>query len=245
MTTIDLNADVGEGAGFDDQLIPLLSSANIACGAHAGDDSTMQQGVAMAVAGGVVVGAHPGFPDRKHFGRQEVNLSPEDLQDTLQAQLLALHQHGQFAYVKPHGALYNLAARDAEIAQLVVKCVQAFDASLGLLALANSELQRAGERSGLRVAAEAFVDRRYDAAGRLVSRSVAGAVIHDAAEAVSQAVDLVCENRVTALTGERIVITPDSLCVHGDTPGAVEFVRRLRSALENQGVEVKSFWAAG
>lgn len=242
MATIDLNADVGEGAGADADLMPLLSSANIACGGHAGDATSMQQTLALANECHVVPGAHPGFPDRENFGRREMQIPPAELRESIYQQMVALRGQGAFTYVKPHGALYNMAARDESISELVVGCIKEFDASLGLLALANSVLETAGRKAGLRVAAEAFVDRRYDSAGRLVSRTVAGAVIESEQEAVAQAMSMVLEQRVKTVTGDWIRLEPDSLCVHGDTPGALAFVRRLQSELGREGVEVKSCW---
>jgi UPF0271 protein len=239
---MDLNCDVGEGAGADAELMPLITSANIACGAHAGDPQTMASTLALARMEGVVAGAHPGYPDRENFGRRELNLEPAELTRSLVEQLTALREAGEYAYVKPHGALYNQAARDEALAHVVVRVVKDFDENLGLLAQAGSALARVGEEAGLRVAAEAFADRAYDATGRLVPRSQPGALITDEEQAVEQVLEMTLHGRVRALSGEWVPVQADSICVHGDNPRAVAFVRRLRQALVGEGVQIQSCW---
>lgn len=240
--TIDLNCDVGEGAGNDAELIPHISSANIACGAHAGDEATMRETFALAMAAGTTPGAHPGFPDREHFGRREMPMDLPELRATLLHQLTALRQVGAFRYVKPHGALYNLAARDEAVAQVVVETVADFDAELGLMALAGSKLLHFGRDRGLITAAEAFADRAYTAKGALVSRGQPGAVLDSETAAVEQVLEMVQRGRVRAISGEWVPVQADSICVHGDNPQAVAFVQGLRQGLAAAGVEIKSNW---
>ncbi|GAB5560550.1 MAG: 5-oxoprolinase subunit PxpA [Synoicihabitans sp.] len=243
MKTIDLNCDVGEGVGCEEDLLPLVSSANIACGAHAGDVTTMAHTTALAKRLGVVAGAHPGFADRPNFGRVELRLSPSELAASLTEQLQALANHGTFRYVKPHGALYNMAARDRDIAQVVVKTIKAFDAQLGLLALAGSALWDEGQSAGLLTAGEAFADRKYDANGRLVSRAVTGAVLEDEGEVIEQVLSLARDHRVKSREGKWIKVAADSLCLHGDNQHAVALARRIRAVLAEAGVTVKSPWS--
>lgn len=243
MTTIDLNCDLGEGAGHDDELLSLISSANVACGAHAGDAATIRAAVSGAERHNVVIGAHPGYADREHFGRRELELDPTALRESLRDQITVLRTEApNVAYVKPHGALYNQAARDARLAALVVDVVRAFERPLGLLAPAGSELWRAGEAAGLTLRAEVFADRAYDAVGRLVPRGAPGAMIEDEAVAVAQVLDMVRDGRVRSLTGEWVSVQADSICVHGDNPQAVAFVRRLWEALEAEGIAIRSCW---
>jgi UPF0271 protein len=244
MRSIDLNCDVGEGIGLESALLPWVTSANVACGAHAGDDGTMAATLRLAEENGVVAGAHPGFADRENFGRLELDLPPAELAASLREQLDRLRSHGEFHYVKPHGALYNLAAQDHRTARLVVDVVRAYDPRLGLLALAGSELEQAGREAGLPVCAEAFADRAYDDAGHLVSRREPGAVLTSAEAAVDQVLGMVLQGRVKSSAGNWIELRPDSICLHGDNPQAVAFARELRAALAAAGVEVKSCWGA-
>lgn len=247
--SVDLNADMGEsfGAytiGLDGELIKYISSANIACGLHAGDPLVMERTVALAAAHGVAVGAHPGYPDLQGFGRREINLSPAEVKAYVMYQVGALMAFARAAgvkltHVKPHGALYNTAARDPRIAAAVVEAVKAVDEGLVLLALAGSEMVKAARAAGLAVAQEVFADRAYYADGTLVPRGVPGAVIHDPAVAIPRAVRMVTEGRVVAITGEEVAVWADSICVHGDNPQAVEFARRLREALVAAGVQIK------
>jgi 5-oxoprolinase (ATP-hydrolysing) subunit A len=242
VTAIDLNCDVGEGAGQDAELMPLISSANVACGAHAGDQVTMAETLRLAAENDVVAGAHPGFADRGNFGRCELNLSPAELRESVLEQLGALRAHGSFAYVKPHGALYNLAARDGAVARILVSAVRDFDATLGLLALAGSALWQAGDSAGLHTKAEAFADRAYDRHGFLVSRDLPGALLADATAAADQVLEMVTAGRVRSIDGNWVSLRPDSICLHGDNPAAIALARQLRSALESTGVRVRSGW---
>lgn len=242
MKRIDLNCDAGEGMGQETALFPLVTSANIACGAHAGDAGTMADTMKKAQTQHVVPGAHPGFADREHFGRRELPHTPAELHRLVSDQLDALREHGAFHYVKPHGALYNLAARDAEVARVVVQAVRAFDPLLGLLALDGSELWRAGIAAGLQTRAEAFADRAYDERGRLVPRQHPDAVLATEEAAAGQVLEMVTAGRVRSITGTWVPLRPDSICLHGDHPGAVGFARKLRELLHAEGVAVQSCW---
>ena len=245
---MDLNCDIGEsfGAwrmGADADVMPWISSANIACGFHAGDFSTMQQTVALAHKHGVAVGAHVSLPDLQGFGRRELRVTPDE------AHAMTLYQIGalaafvraagtRLAHVKPHGALYNMAAKDAALAQAIARAVRDFDADLILVGLAASELPRAGEQIGLRVAHEAFADRRYEADRTLTPRRQADAVIDDIDACVAQAVRIVTNGNVETRDGQLVDIRADTICVHGDRPDAAAFARRLREALERNGTVV-------
>ncbi len=241
---IDLNADLGEGAPDDAALLALVTSANIACGWHAGDARLMQATVRAAVARGVAIGAHPSYPDRENFGRREMHLSPDDVRADVIYQVGALaalvHDAGsRLHHVKPHGALYNQAARDPALADAIVDAVRAVDPGLAIYGLAGGELLRAAERAGLRAVAEVFADRGYRADGSLVPRSQPGALIHDTDEAVARSLRMVQEGVVQAVTGETVPIQAQTLCLHGDGPHALAFARALRQALTSAGVTLQ------
>jgi len=239
--TIDLNCDLGESFGAwrmgdDDAVMPYISSANIACGYHAGDPDTMRRTVALALRAKVAIGAHVSLPDLAGFGRREMRVSANE------AHAMTLYQVGalaafaraagaRLAHVKPHGALYNMAARDAALADAIARAVHAFDPALQLVGLAGSELPRAGERAGLAVAHEAFADRRYEADGSLVSRREADAVIHDVDAAVAQALALARGEAISARSGVPLRVRADTICVHGDRVDAGAFAHRLHAAL--------------
>lgn len=238
MPRIDLNCDLGEGAGHDAELMSLITSANIACGAHAGDEATMRATVALAQQHGVAIGAHPGFADRENFGRREIGLPPGELAKLVGDQIAALARLAPLTHVKPHGALYNLAARDAAVAKVIAEAVRATGAPLVLFALAGSELVRAGRAAGLQVAEEVFADRTYQRDGSLTPRSRADALIDDEARAVAQVLRMVREGKVRATDGTDVSIRADTICVHGDGPHAVAFARLLRTELAHAGVEL-------
>jgi 5-oxoprolinase (ATP-hydrolysing) subunit A len=248
MTTIDLNADVGESfgpwpLGEDDRLIPLLSSANVACGFHAGDPGTIERTVALAVRAGVAVGAHPGYPDLAGFGRRELAMAPAELEAAILYQLGAVAAFARAAgaelhHVKAHGALYNTAARDPAVAESVARAVRRFSRDVVLFGLAGSVQLEAGRAAGLAVAAEAFPDRAYEGDGSLRSRSRAGSVLTDSAEIAARAVALARDGQVTACDGTVLRLRPDTLCLHGDTPGAAEHARAVRAALEAAAIQV-------
>ena len=240
---VDLNADVGEGRGQDAALLRIVSSANIACGFHAGDRGTMRATVALCREHGVAVGAHPSFPDLDGFGRREMTLSPREIEECVTSQLRALAdiaaaQGVRMRHVKPHGALYNMAAGDRAVADVVARAVAAFDPALVLFALAGSALIAAGDRAGLATAAEAFADRAYRADGSLVPRTEPGAVLHDAGIVVPRAIAMVRDGAVVADDGTRLTLRVDTICVHGDTPAAADLAARLRAALEEAGIAV-------
>jgi UPF0271 protein len=252
---IDLNSDVGEsfGAyrlGADAEVMHSITSANVACGYHAGDPAVMRETIRLARDAGVAVGAHPGFPDLLGFGRREMRASPREIEDMVLYQIGALaaiarSEGVRLAHVKAHGALYNMAARDRSFADAIARAVRAFDPSLILFGLPASELLRAGETAGLHVASEGFADRAYAPDGSLVSRTADGAVIHDPDVVATRALKMVTEGRVTAIDGSEIVIEVTTLCVHGDTAGAPELTRRLRAGLEQHGIAVRPVSKAG
>jgi 5-oxoprolinase (ATP-hydrolysing) subunit A len=243
-TRFDFNCDMGEsfGAwrmGLDAEVLPFVTSANVACGFHAGDPGTMRRTVALAEAKGVAVGAHPGFPDLRGFGRRNLAATPEDVRDDLVYQIGALQAFTRartLQHVKPHGALYNMAVPGGELARAIGEAVLQVDPGMLLVALAGSRWADEAERLGLRVAREAFADRALNADGTLVPRSKPGAVIHEAQEVIERSVRLATERTVVAITGEVIDVQADTLCLHGDTPDAVRLAAALRAALEKAGV---------
>ena len=248
MKRIDLNCDLGESFGAwcmgeDAALLELVSSANVACGFHAGDPVVMQRTVRLAAAHGVAIGAHVSLPDLQGFGRREMKVSANEVYALSLYQLGALHAFvraagTQLAHVKPHGALYNMAARDRALADAIAAAVHAFDSQLILFGLAGSALLDAGTARGLPVAAEAFADRRYLADGSLQPRSEAGAVIDDAGAATGQALAIARDGVTTAADGIRINLHADTLCLHGDGAHAVPLARRLRAVLEAADVHI-------
>ena len=247
---IDLNADVGEspdqGASNPDLgILPHITSANIACGFHAGNPAVMRATVELAREHGVAVGAHPGFPDPEGFGRRELQFSAADVEYFVAHQVGALAAIAaalgvRLQHVKPHGALFNMAVRDSDLADAVAKAAASIDRTLILFGLPGSEILAAGQRSGLRTAAEGFADRAYQPDGTLVSRSRPGSVIDDPIVVVQRGLRMVLERAVEAIDGTVVDLRIDSLCVHGDTPGAAELASRLRSAFVDNGVEVKA-----
>jgi 5-oxoprolinase (ATP-hydrolysing) subunit A len=245
MPQLDFNCDLGEGCGNDARIVPLISSASIACGGHAGDARSMHETVALCLEHDVAIGAHPSFEDRAHFGRREVELPLDELRASATRQIAALAavcaQHGtHLDHVKPHGALYNVAARDDAIAEAVASAIHAFDPSLILYALSGSRLAHAGSKLGLRVAHEVFAERAYDADGRLAPRGTHGAVIDDMDAALGQVRRLLRDGVVVARDGSHVPLRADTLCLHGDRADAIGFARALRKALEDEGVEVRA-----
>lgn len=241
--SIDLNADIGEGSGCDSELLDLVSSASISCGAHAGDDRTMRVAIEAALRRGVSVGAHPGYPDPANFGRRETGDSPATIRDLMLSQLetfasVCADAGATFAHVKPHGALYNRAQRDRGVAESIVHAVAAVDGSLLVLGMPGSELLAAATRFGLPAAREAFLDRAYDAGGNLLSRDQAGAVIDDPATAAARAESIAATGTLEAADGSSVAVTAETLCVHGDNPGAVALVHAARTRLEQRGIAI-------
>jgi len=242
MRTIDLNCDLGEGAGQDAALMPLVSSANIACGAHAGDAATMAATVALARAHGTAIGAHPGFEDRENFGRTERAVTPAEAARLVAAQVAALAAIAgpDLRHVKLHGALYNQTARDAALAAAVAERLAADWPRLVVFALAGSEFARAARARGLAVAEEVFADRTYRADGALTARSRPDALIHDEETAVAQVRRMVLEGKVGSVDGTDAAVRADTVCVHGDGARATAFARRLREELDRCGVAVRA-----
>jgi 5-oxoprolinase (ATP-hydrolysing) subunit A len=241
MRSIDLNCDLGEEAGHDAELMPLITSANIACGAHAGSLATMRATVALAQKHAVSIGAHPGFADREHFGRRELSLGPTEIRQLVTEQIARLAEFAPIRHVKPHGALYNLAARDRTTAEAVVGAIVAFDPRVALFAPPASELAKAGSRAKLRVAQEVFADRTYQRDGTLTPRNQSGAIITDASAAVAQVLQLVQTGRVPVQGGGEIEMRADTICVHGDGPAPVAFATRLAQALRDAGIRLRNF----
>lgn len=245
MATIDLNADLGEGDAYDEALLEIVSSCNVACGGHAGNQESMAATVRAAMINGVSVGAHPGYPDREGFGRVSGFLAGQALYDALTEQLttladIAAQLGARLTHVKPHGALYNDAIADRGLADVIARAVAELHGEPAFVGMANTELQAAAERHGLAFIAEAFVDRAYEADGTLVSRSEPGAVHGELAVITTQAVRLAEVGRVTARNGAVIEVVADTLCIHGDTPGAAEAARAVRDVLESHGIEIRS-----
>jgi len=243
---IDFNCDMGEsfGAytlGHDDRIIESITSANIACGFHAGDPGWMRRTVALAERHGVGVGAHPGFPDLHGFGRRNLAASPGEVRDDLVYQigaLTAFTRDKRLQHVKPHGALYNMAVENDALASAICQAVVEVDPRMILVVLAGSRWVALAERMGLRAAREVFADRAFNADGTLVSRSKPGSVLHDLNEVVDRSLRLVTEGRVTAITGEVIELHADTICLHGDTPGSVHLAAALKAAFERAGVQL-------
>jgi len=243
LPTLDFNCDLGEGCGNDAAIVPLISSASIACGAHAGDEATMRATIRLCRDHGVAMGAHPSFEDREHFGRRELALDRDEIARLVQSQLarlaaIATGEGVRMAHVKPHGALYNLAARDRGVADAIARAIVAFDSSLMLYGLSGSQLAAAGEAAGLRVVHEVFAERAYDADGTLAPRGTPGAVIDDLDTALAQVRTLLRDGVMVARDGSRVPLRADTLCLHGDRPDAADFARALRKALDADGIAV-------
>lgn len=248
---IDLNSDLGESfgpwpMGQDADLMASISSANVACGFHAGDPGAMRETIRLANTNGVAIGAHPGFPDLVGFGRREIKATPQEVEDFVLYQVAALAgmaaaQGVRLQHVKAHGALYNMACRDRGLADAIARAVAAFDRRLILFGLPGSELLKAGRDAGLSVASETFADRAYEADGSLASRQKAGSVIHDPAIVVARAIKMVREREVVATDGTTIALEADTICLHGDTKGAADLARSVRQGLEGAGILIRSF----
>ena len=245
---INLNADMAEGFGAydigdDAGILKIIGSANIACGFHAGDPLTMQTVVREAVREGVTIGAHPGFNDLWGFGRRRIDMRPEDLEYMVAYQIgalqaMATYSDAKVTHLKPHGALNNMAAENREYALAIGRAIKSVDRDIIYLALAGSEMEKAGRELGLRVAVEGFCDRQYEDDGNLTSRKLPGAVIKDPVVAARRVVDMVVNNTITSRSGKKIPCKLHSLCVHGDEPTAVALARSVREALESAGVQL-------
>lgn len=252
MTRVDLNADMGESFGVyalgdDDALLRSVTSANIACGFHAGDPGTMARAVAACVAHGVAFGAHPGLPDLTGFGRRALAVTPAEVRDLMTYQIGALAafaaRHGQrLRHVKPHGALYSMAERDLAIATAIAHAVREVDMGLILMGLSGGSLVAAGRAAGLQVANEVFADRSYAPDGTLTPRGLPGAVLHDPAQVAARIVRLVTEGTIAASDGSDLTLAADTICLHGDSPGVALLAHAARQALETVGVTI---WPLG
>jgi UPF0271 protein len=248
MTTIDLNSDLGESfgrwtLGSDAELMKTITSANVACGYHAGDPGVMRTTVRLARDAGVAVGAHPGLPDLAGFGRRNMAVSPDEVEDMVLYQVgalaaIAAAENVRLQHVKPHGALYNMAVKDRGLADAIARAVRALDATLALFALPGTELEKAGLAAGLRVVREGFADRAYEADGSLTPRTRPGAVIHTPEEVIGRVVRMVRDGVVRAINGNDIPMRIDTICTHGDTPSSHELTRQLRAGLEADGIAV-------
>ena len=247
---VDLNADVGESfgqfsIGEDEALLRSVTSASVAAGVHGGDPTVLRQTIRLAKAQGVAVGAHPGLPDLAGFGRREMRLTPREAEDLVLYQIAAVagvaaSEGIRLSHVKPHGALYNMAARDADLARAIVRAVSAFDRSLRLFAPAGSEMAKAADADGLRVTCEAFADRAYHADGSLVGRQIPGALMTRPEEVVARVLRMVLARLVTTLDGADIPVRADTICIHGDTPGSGGLAAALRAGLQAAGVVVRA-----
>lgn len=241
---VDLNADLGEGAGHDDELLALVTSANIACGFHAGDADTIRHSIDAARAHDVAVGAHPSLFDRENFGRKEVPVKPAEVFDAVVYQLGIFQAIAEAAgvrpnHVKPHGALYNMAVRNEELADAIARAVASVHPKLILFAPVKSALARASEAHSLQIAHEVFADRNYCSDGSLVSRSRPDALLHDPAEAAPRVLRMLREGKVRSVDDVDVDVRAETICLHGDNPEAVDFARALRSHLEKEGVTIK------
>ncbi|HHB1424913.1 TPA: 5-oxoprolinase subunit PxpA [Serratia odorifera] len=242
---VDLNADLGEGCANDQALLQLVSSANIACGFHAGDAQTMRQSVRWAQQYGVAIGAHPSFPDRENFGRTRMQLPPETVFAQVVYQLGALAaiaraEGAVMVHVKPHGMLYNQAAVEPALAEAIARAVQAVDPALRLVGLAGSELIRAGERLGLATRQEVFADRGYLADGTLVPRGQPGALIDNDEHALQQTLEMVRHHRVRSVEGKWAAVQAETVCLHGDGEHALEYARKLRESFKKHNISVSA-----
>jgi len=246
MRYIDINCDMGEGMDNDAALMPYISSVNIACGYHAGNEETMQQTVALASRYGVAIGAHVSFLDKENFGRKEMELPLDVVYELVLQQLIILQkivktQAVSIKHVKPHGALYNMSARDKQLADIIARVVHDFDPSLILVGLSNSHSINEAKTLGLQTASEVFADRRYEENGSLRSRSLPGALLEDADEVAEQVLKMVSNRTVIAITGKEIPVTAETICIHGDGKHAVEFAQTIYQNLKNHSIEIKPF----
>lgn len=249
--TIDLNSDMGEGFGAyrmgdDEAILDVVSSANVACGAHAGDPEIMAKTFAAAKVRGIAVGAHPGYPDLWGFGRRIIPFTMSEIEHLVAYQIgaamaLSTQAGHPITYVKAHGALGNLTQTEADVAKAIGSAVKAVDPNLVLLTFANGQLERWAADNGMRSCAEIFADRAYTDEGQLVHRKVPGAVLHDPAKAAARALRMVQEGAIETITGKLLKAPIGSICVHGDTPGAIEMASQVRRTLEGAGVHIKSF----
>lgn len=245
MLRIDINCDMGEGIGNDELLMPFISSANIACGYHAGDEKIMQQTIETAIKNKVAIGAHPSFFDKKNFGRTEMNLPADGIYDLVILQLRTIdkivkEKNARLHHVKPHGALYNMSARDPIIAKAIAEATRDFDDRLILFGLSGSHSIGEARAIDLRTASEAFADRTYQDDGRLTPRSQPNAMIEHVDRSIQQSLQMIMEKTVTSVNGKKIPIIADTICIHGDGKHAVEFAKTIHKALKKKNIEIKT-----
>ena len=241
MYKINLNCDLGEGAAFDEKIIPLINSANIACGFHAGNRDMMQATVKLCIDNKVGIGAHPGYPDKENFGRTNLDVTPKQVYDYTLAQLEALGNvvagKDKIVHIKPHGAMYNQAAKNKDLADAIVDAIIDYNKDLILLALSGSQMIDSAREKGVKYASEVFADRAYEADGSLRKRTLEGSMITDENEAISRVIRMIKEGKVTAYTGEEVPIEAHSVCVHGDGEKALDFVRALNKAFAENDIK--------
>jgi UPF0271 protein len=247
MPTIDLNCDMGEGIGNDDAIMPFISSANIACGYHAGDEDSMRKTVESAIKHNVAIGAHPSFFDKKNFGRTEMNLPADEIYDLVLLQLRTIDKiindkEGKLHHVKPHGALYNMSAKNSRIAQAIAQAVKDFNEDLILFGLSGSISISVANELGLKVASEVFADRTYQDDGSLTPRSQLGALVEDEEKLLNQLLQMIKAKTVTTITGKTLPIVVDTVCIHGDGEHAVQFAKTINEKLKSTGIEIKSLF---
>jgi len=243
--SIDINCDMGEGIGNDEAIMPFISSANIACGYHAGDEETMRQTIESAIKYNVAIGAHPSFFDKENFGRTEMNLPADEIYDLVILQLRTIHKivkekNAALHHVKPHGALYNMSARSPQIAKAVAQAVKDFDGGLVLFGLSGSHSIKEAEVINLRTANEVFADRTYQDDGNLTPRSQSNALIEDVSKSVQQTLQMIKEKTVTSVSGKTIPIIADTICLHGDGKYAVEFAKAIHQSLIQNNIDLKA-----
>lgn len=245
MTTCDLNCDVGEGIGNDAAIMPFISSANIACGYHAGDETTMHETILLAKKYGVAIGAHPSFADKENFGRTEIHLKPQEVYEIVTTQLkglqqIALQNNAILHHVKPHGALYNMSAKDAKLAAAIADALHNFDCNLILFALSGSVLISTAKAMGIKTASEVFADRTYQDDGSLTSRSQPNALIEDEVQAINQVVKMIKSGKVITTAGKEISIAAETICLHGDGKNAIIFARAIHQRLVAENIKIRA-----
>jgi len=245
MPAIDINCDMGEGIGKDEMIMPFISSANIACGYHAGNETIIRQTIELAQTNNVAIGAHPSFFDQENFGRTEIHMAADRIYDIIILQLrlivkIADHLHAKLHHVKPHGALYNMSAKDPVIANAIANAVKDFDENLILFGLSGSCSISEARQLNLKTASEVFADRTYQDDGSLTPRSQANALIEDSMQSVTQALQMIKEKTVTSVNGNKLPIKADTICIHGDGKNAIAFARAIHESLKQNNIDIKA-----
>jgi UPF0271 protein len=245
MLSVDINCDMGEGVGNDEEIIPFISSASIACGYHAGNENTMRQTIDCCIKYNVAIGAHPSFPDKENFGRSEMNLPADKIYELVSAQIkilsgIAESKGATLHHVKPHGALYNMAAQYQSIAAAIAKAVKDIDSALILYGLANSYSIDEAKKIGLQTANEVFADRTYQDDGTLTSRKLPNALVEDPDKAIKQVLQMIKNKTVNSVSGKLISMNAETVCIHGDGKHAVEFAKKINHQLKEEGIDIKT-----